>query len=103
MEFIRDCQRQFSASRRESDWPEGPIEGPVALVADIRHPRPKSTKLPAGRGDLDNLIKPALDVITKLGIWRDDGQITRLNIQKRWAEEGEAPGIDVWIGRLEAA
>jgi Holliday junction resolvase RusA-like endonuclease len=36
--------------------------------------------------DLDNLAKAVLDALTDINFWRDDSQITKLTIQKEWAD-----------------
>lgn len=32
--------------------------------------------------DIDNLIKPTLDALTKAGVWLDDSQIDKLSIER---------------------
>ncbi len=102
MEFLNVCQKDFSKTRFINDWPEGPLEGPLGVVIDIRSERPKSTKLSHPRGDADNYAKGPLDAGTKCGLWGDDAQITELRVVKRWAEEGEEAGAALWVVHLAA-
>lgn len=37
------------------------------------------------RPDVDNMTKFILDCMTKAGYWRDDSQVSRLLVTKRWA------------------
>lgn len=37
------------------------------------------------RPDVDNMTKFILDCMTKAGYWRDDAQVSRLSVTKRWA------------------
>lgn len=34
------------------------------------------------RGDIDNPVKPILDILTKMGAWEDDRQIQKLTVYK---------------------
>jgi len=45
-------------------------------VAIFAFPPDKRTR------DLDNLLKPVLDSLTKAGVWKDDGQIDALSIRR---------------------
>jgi Holliday junction resolvase RusA-like endonuclease len=61
--------------------------------------RPKSTILPAPKGDIDNYAKAALDAVTKAQmLWSDDRQIVGLHAVKRWAEPGEYAHIRITAG-----
>ncbi|MCA9312626.1 MAG: RusA family crossover junction endodeoxyribonuclease [Phycisphaerales bacterium] len=78
-----------------------PITSPVGVTVEFFIGRPKShlgtgrnadklkpsaPMFPAGKGrdDLDNLAKPILDVLTNVGMWVDDGQVTDLVCRKRY-------------------
>lgn len=63
----------------------------VAIVCHIT--KPKTTKLPYPRADVDNYAKAVLDSLNGV-IWEDDKQITSLSINKGWTESHEQPG---WI------
>lgn len=50
--------------------------GTVAVLAEHKVQRPKTTKLGAPRGDVDNFLKATLDAVTKCGAaWTDDDQV----------------------------
>jgi Holliday junction resolvase RusA-like endonuclease len=51
------------------------------------------------RPDLDNLEKLVMDVFTRAGIWRDDGQVAAKTTSKPYANEGEKPGMEVVLWR----
>lgn len=75
--------------------PDKPIEGPVEVKIrwDFgRKSKPKRYigQLKATKSDLDNLAKMALDCLTDLKFWKDDGQVARLNLEKRWVEDKDA-------------
>jgi Holliday junction resolvase RusA-like endonuclease len=89
-----ECQREFFQQSTATE----PFTGPCAVLVECASPRPKTTKLPAPRGDVDNFAKTYLDAITKTQrFWKDDTQVIALAVSKRWAEPGEAPGVTVTI------
>lgn len=51
------------------------------------------SKFTTPAGDLDNLAKPILDVLTQQGWYEDDRQIVDLFITKRFPDPGEQPHI----------
>lgn len=67
--------------------PPLPLEGPVALTVDWHF----GTKThPEGayrvtRPDTDNLQKLLKDCMTRAGFWRDDAQVCREEVTKRWS------------------
>jgi crossover junction endodeoxyribonuclease RusA len=90
----------------------GWFDGPVSLLAIFSLPRPKghygtgrnagiirasAPPFPAGRPDLDKLLRAVLDGLTAGGAWRDDSQVARLMAQKVWGQ----PGCRIEIEDLE--
>lgn len=77
-----------------------PWAGPLALSLVFYFLRPKS--LPkrvtrhAKRPDVDNLAKAVLDALRSIA-YQDDGQITKLEVEKRY---GEKPGVSIALRRL---
>lgn len=74
----------------------------VALEMDFVLPRPPKTKLNRpgkGQGDLTNLYKATEDALTGLA-YRDDSQVCRAEIQKRWVEPGEEVGVLVRVEKI---
>lgn len=88
--------------------PLSPMEGPLALHVDFVWPWRKSEpkrRIALGRvpmtskPDCSNAVKMIEDVLTKLGFWKDDNQITDLRVTKAW---GDKPGIEIAIQAVPA-
>jgi len=63
--------------------------------------KPKKPSNPYPRGDVDNYAKGYLDGITYAQLfWDDDIQVVKLNITKRYQEEGEDYGAKITIEQL---
>jgi Holliday junction resolvase RusA-like endonuclease len=89
------------------------IGGAFEVTMLFRFERPKSHYTTSGalgksRGqehlqkpDADNLAKLVLDVITRLqSCWKDDDQVVRLVIEKRWAPAFKLPGCHLGVKSL---
>ena len=50
---------------------------------------PKTTK-----PDIDNLVKAILDALNGI-VWKDDAQVTQINIQKIWSAKDQIE-IEIW-------
>jgi Holliday junction resolvase RusA-like endonuclease len=84
--------------------PKQPLTGPLCLVVEFILPWRKSEKKSitnnfsaypcATRPDCSNRIKQIEDVMTSLGFWEDDGQISSLVVRKWY---GDKPGIRINI------
>lgn len=61
--------------------------GPVTVGIIVTVPRPKTTKLPHPKPDVDNYAKAVLDAMTDAGIWANDSQVAFLVIQKEWGDD----------------
>lgn len=87
-------------------------EQPVTLRASFYLPRPKShygkrglrpsaPTHPAGRPDLDHLIRAVGDALTASGIcWQDDSQVVTVRGRKRYCDPDQAmsePGVVVEV------
>jgi Holliday junction resolvase RusA-like endonuclease len=93
--------------------PSIPWEGALGISLAFVHARPhahcrKTGELRDGmphfkatRPDLDNLEKLVLDVFTRAGIWRDDGQIAVKVASKPYVVDGQKPGMEVILWREE--
>ncbi len=82
--------------------PVQPYEGPVSLRTLWLFPRGKSHRngdWRYTRPDTDNLQKMLKDCMTKTGYWKDDAQVAREIIEKRWSDE--PCGIYIEIEKLE--
>lgn len=73
------------------------LTGAVAVVITAYLVRPKSSKRadPTIKPDIDNIAKQILDALNGIA-WKDDAQVVRLTVQKRYDDSGEG-GVDVWI------
>lgn len=78
--------------------PDEPLDGPLQATFTFVYPSRKRSDAGcyrACRPDSDNLAKGLMDCMTRIGIWQDDSQVADLRIIKRYAAEGEEPGIIV--------
>ena len=73
------------------------LEGPCVVVIDIVVQRPKTSKLDAPRGDVDNYLKAIMDSMTKADVWKDDDQVVLVSATKRFAADGEEPGFNIRV------
>jgi crossover junction endodeoxyribonuclease RusA len=78
---FRDHVQAILAARREA-----PLEGRLALVADVAPPDRR-------RRDIDNVQKTLLDALEKGGAYRDDSQIDLLVARRQPPVEGGACGV----------
>lgn len=87
---------QIAAAARPHK-PEAPIQGPVHVTLRFFFQRPKSHSGKKGikpaapiyhtaKPDADNLAKAILDCITQLGFWRDDSQVSALDVLKKYSD-----------------
>jgi len=77
--------------------PREPLTGPVDVEITLAIARPKSHRAKSGKlkssapmyhiqtPDLDNFAKAICDVLTRCEVWKDDSQIVRLCITKKWS------------------
>lgn len=71
--------------------------GPVSVAIVVTVPRPKTSKLPHPKPDVDNYAKAVLDAMTDARIWANDSQVAFLVIKKEWGDEASI-AIDVIPG-----
>ena len=83
--------------------PVAPINGPVALTVEWRFATKthKEGTYRVTRPDTDNLQKLLKDCMTRVGFWRDDAQVCREDVTKRWSRE--KPGIRIKVVSLNDA
>ena len=82
--------------------PDVPISGAVSLTVIWLFPKGKSHKHGEWRTtkpDTDNLQKLLKDCMTKCGYWKDDAQVVRETVEKRWADD--PAGIYIEVQELE--
>lgn len=84
--------------------PDKPLEGAISLRViwlfpkGIKH---KNGEWRITRPDTDNLQKLLKDCMTKCGFWKDDAQVCREIVEKRWS--AEPAGIYIEIEELEVS
>ena len=82
--------------------PEHPLEGAVALTTIWLFPKGKTHRHGEWRTtkpDTDNLQKLLKDCMTKCGFWKDDAQVVREQVEKRWSDD--PTGIYIELESLE--
>lgn len=63
--------------------------------------RPSAPPFPAGRPDLDKLLRALLDGLTAAGVWRDDAQVASISAAKVYARHGEACGVVIDVDGMK--
>ena len=89
-----------------SDWItilDGPIRLEVSFTFPWRKSEPKKNRTMPLRHmdvspDCSNIIKMLEDCLTRLNVWRDDGQVAELRVQKFW---GDTPGISITVYKIQ--
>lgn len=82
--------------------PMAPLTGPIELRVIWLFPRGKTHRngeWRTSKPDTDNLDKMLKDCMTKVGFWKDDAQVAREIIEKRWADD--PCGIYIELQQLE--
>lgn len=76
-------------------------EGPWKVELVFWLPRPRTVKraMPTARFDLDKLQRAVLDALTGY-LWFDDGQVVECHAWKRYADDGEKPGVEIRVTPL---
>lgn len=74
------------------------LDGPVCVWIEFHMKRPQAKKRAhwaPSRPDIDKLARNVLDALTDSGLIRDDAQVCRLNVEKRYADR-----TDPWTGAV---
>lgn len=80
-----------------SPKPQEKLQGPLYIYSEFVCQRPKKLTRDYPIGDCDNYEKALWDAMTKEGFWEDDDQIVYNTTEKRYAEPGESPHINVEV------
>lgn len=97
---VRNAEQQIKSML----FPHAPMEpflGPLRVAVVFLYPKRKPDKssltIPHDvRPDVENVFKLVGDQMTNLGFWKDDAQISTLELRKVWSD---TPGIRVTIER----
>jgi Holliday junction resolvase RusA-like endonuclease len=98
------------AAAAQEHKPVAQLEGPLHVSLLFWFARPKShsgskglkptaPEYHTGKPDADNLAKAVLDCITQLGFWKDDAQVSSLNVRKKYSNG--TPGCLIEITSIE--
>ena len=82
--------------------PDRPLGGAVSLSTVWLFPKGKSHRhgeWRTTRPDTDNHQKLLKDCMTRCGFWKDDAQVVRESVEKRWSDE--PCGIYIEVNSLE--
>ena len=81
--------------------PDQPMEGALALVVEWYFPSRthREGELRVTRPDTDNLQKLLKDCMTRVGFWKDDAQVCRETVVKRWTRT--RPGLLIEVTKLD--
>lgn len=75
----------------QTSWDNEMIESPVTVSIAVWCRRPKSTKLPHPRPDVDNYAKAVLDAMSGV-VFTDDKNVVELYVTKQWTESTDEEG-----------
>jgi len=75
-----------------------PLLGPLRIEAVFSIRKPRTSKLDAPRGDVDNYGKALLDAMQAAEFFKDDNQVIELEVSKIWADT--TAGIAVRVQSL---
>ncbi len=82
--------------------PSSPYEGAIELHVVWLFPKGKSHKHNEWRitkPDTDNLEKMLKDCMTEVGFWKDDAQVVKEIVEKRWSDD--PTGISIEMDKLD--
>lgn len=93
--------KTYAAYRKEAHtWASKrswcPTSKRLVVALEFVCEKPRTSKLTDPKGDIDNYVKAALDVLNG-NAWEDDKQIVKLMADCRFAEPGEQPHTKVWL------
>lgn len=80
--------------------PDTPLDGALSLTVEWWFPSKthREGELRVTRPDTDNLQKLLKDCMTRIGFWRDDAQVCREVVTKRWTRT--RPGLRIEVTQL---
>lgn len=96
---LQEWERYLEASLKDF-IPENPLEGPIELRVGFGFQAKRKKDVGAWKEtkpDTDNSIKTLKDVMTRMGFWTDDAQVTYEVCRKFWTD---SPGITIAVSSL---
>lgn len=84
------CEQIAAALPKLAD---APLHGELFMAIEFVCKPIAKSKFTTPAGDLDNLAKPLMDVLTKQGWYGDDRQVVALSLSKRFPAADESPHI----------
>lgn len=102
---LRPWRAAVTAAAAEARGETPTIDGPVSVSLTFTFVRPSghfgkrglrraAPEFPAGRPDLDKLVRATADSLTDAGVWRDDSLVVEIVASKQY---GEHPGVAVEV------
>ena len=76
-----------------------PLEGSLKVDLELFVKKPKTSKLPQPRADIDNYIKSVFDCCNQK-LWIDDAQIHSVYGTKQWSEHGRDGYFIIGVDQL---
>ena len=104
---LEEIRNDYAAT---DDW--HPLTGAVVLDVTFRLPRPKghygtgrnastlkdsAPWFPAGRPDLDKLLRSTFDALGEAGVWGDDAQVVEMHGVKHYANDYSPVGATIRV------
>lgn len=83
--------------RGNGTLPAALLSGRLVTWVSVNVEKPKTSKLSAPRGDIDNYIKLIFDCCSGY-LWDDDAQIEMMSANKVWADD--KGHVDIWVKEL---
>lgn len=77
--------------------PLDPITKPVGVNVTFRLQKARTSRLDDPHPDIDNLMKMVFDLMTEIGVWKDDKQVVRVSATKVFALPGQEAGTHITI------
>jgi len=91
----RDADSLISETMKSFGFSQ-PLAGELEVNACFYARRPKTTKLPFPKPDIDNYLKALLDAGNGIA-WADDSQVSVVRASKVWAQPNEDGYIEVIV------
>ncbi len=95
--FRSEATALLEEMRGNGTLPAALLSGRLVTWVSVNVEKPKTSKLSAPRGDIDNYIKLIFDCCSGY-LWDDDAQIEMMSANKVWADD--KGHVDIWVKEL---